>query len=60
MAHGALQKIAFTIGVAPSSTVMLAEEMATDGTFLDRTSLLMLADDWFGKSMEKFLKVCNR
>ena len=28
---------------------MLAEEMAMDGTFLDRTSLLMLADDLFGK-----------
>ena len=28
---------------------MLAEDMATDGTFLDKTSFLMLADDWFGK-----------
>ncbi len=28
---------------------MLAEEIATDGTFLDRTLLLILADDLFGK-----------
>ncbi len=39
---------------------MLTEEIATDGTFLDGTSLLILADDWFGKWVEKFLKVCNR
>ncbi len=28
---------------------MLAKEIATDETSLDRTSLLVLADDWFGK-----------
>ena len=28
---------------------MLAEEIATEETFLDKTSLLILADDWFGK-----------
>ena len=27
---------------------------------MDRTSLLVLADDWFGKWVEKFLKVCNK
>ncbi len=39
---------------------MLKQETATEDFFLDRTSLLILADDWFGKWVEKFLKVCNR
>ncbi len=47
------QKFTFTIGDPASSTRMLAEEIATDVTFLDRTSLLRLAEDWFGKLMER-------
>ncbi len=39
---------------------MLAEKIATNETFLERTSMLILADDWFGKWVEKFLKVCNK
>ena len=39
---------------------MLKQEIATEDAFLDRTSVLILAEDWFGKWMEKFLKVCNR
>ncbi len=39
---------------------MLKQEIATKDAFLDSTSLLILADDWFGKWMERFLKVCNR
>ncbi len=39
---------------------MLKQEIATEDAFLDRTSLLILADDWFGKWVENFLKVCNR
>ncbi len=39
---------------------MLTEEIATEDAFLDRTSLLILADDLFGKWVEKFLKMCNK
>ncbi len=37
----------------------VVEPTATGDAFLDRTSLLILADDWFGKWVEKFLKVCR-
>ena len=43
-----------------ASRKMLKQEIATEDAFLDRTSLLILADDWFGKWVENFLKVCNR
>ncbi len=39
---------------------MLKQEIATVDAFLDSTSLLILADDWFGKWVDKFLKMCNR
>ncbi len=35
-------------------------EVATEDAFLDRTSLLILADDWFGKWVEKSLEMCSR
>ncbi len=38
---------------------MWKQGIATGDASLDKTSLLILADDWFGKSVEKFLKVCN-
>ena len=38
----------------------VVEPIVTGDAFLDRTSLLILADDLFGKWVEKFLKVCNR
>ncbi len=46
--------------LSEASKKMLKQEVATEVAFLDRTSLLILADDWFGKWVEKFLKVCNR
>ncbi len=46
--------------LSEASKKMLKQEVATEDAFLDRTSLLILADDWFGKWVEKFLKVCNR
>ncbi len=39
---------------------MLKQEIATEDAFLYKTSLLILAEDWFGKWVEKFLKMCNR
>ena len=42
-----------------ASKKMLKQKIATADAFLGRTSLLILADDWFGKWVEKFLKVCN-
>ncbi len=38
-----------------ASRKMLKQEIATEYAFLDRTSLLILADDWFGKLVEKSL-----
>ncbi len=46
--------------VPETSRKMLKQEIATEDASLDRISLLILADDWFGKWVEKFLKVCNR
>ena len=62
MVHEVLQEfllITSTTGVAPSresdkliweaNKRMLAKEIATDETSLDKTSVLIMADDWFGK-----------
>ena len=46
--------------VLEANRKIFVEDIATDVTFLNRTALLILAEDWFGKLVEKFLKVCNR
>ena len=37
------------LSVPETSRKMLKQEIATEDAFLDRTSVLILADDWYGK-----------
>ncbi len=49
MAGRQLQKFTFTIGDPASSTTMLVEEITTDVASPNRTLVLILAEEWFGK-----------